>query len=153
MPAHRMGRVKNCNGRSKTTLGSRELNATNCGQAALARTTQPIGGGVNGTFTRDTPCGVKLGQGAVDAGPDRARAISEPSSMNLRAADFFTVENFAPAPSSLQRPSVIAEHTGHGCCPSKVDETASATEAVSDRATSIPVHAVPCNNTQCAPLR
>lgn len=73
--------------------------------------------------------------------------------MNLRAADFFTVENFAPAPSSLQRPSVIAEHTGHGCCPSKVDETASATEAVSDRATSIPVHAVPCNNTQCAPLK
>ncbi len=79
--------------------------------------------------------------------------MSETSSTNLSAADFFTGENSVPAPSSLQRPSVIAEHTEHGCCPSKVDETASATEAVSDREISIPVHAVPCNNTQCAPLR
>ena len=47
----------------------------------------------------------------------------------------------------------MTEHKGQGCLPSKVVSIASDTEVAMERETSIPVHAVVCKTTQCAPLR
>lgn len=73
--------------------------------------------------------------------------------MNLNSPTFFNRSKLCSDCLSVCLPSSMAEHIRHGCFPSKVVPIAAATEVVTERETSIPVHAVACNTTQCAPLR
>ena len=75
------------------------------------------------------------------------------SAVNFTSPTFFNSAKLFSECSSVCFPSSMAAHIRHGCLPSKVVSTASATVDSIEREMSIPVHAVVCSSIQCAPLR